>query len=371
MSAELSRRPRLLLVATELPPGPGGLGTHAHELALGLSRRGWEVRVLAPQAYVGAEERARFNAAQPYRVGTLEGGSVARRLRAFARLLAGWRPDVVVGSGSRALWAARVVAALLRAPLVAVAHGSEIIPPERAKRRLTVGALRAADAVISVSRYTAGLVRETAGPPRREVVIPNGADGERFHPGLDAGALRERLGLAGRRVILTVGRVCERKAQDVVIRALPEVARRVPGAVYLMAGLPERQRELAALAEELAVADRVRFAGPVPAAELPLYFNLADVFILPSRRARDGDVEGYGIAAVEAGLCGVPAVVSDSGGLPEAVRDGETGIVVPTDDPAATAGALLRLLEDEPAREGTWAHRMAEYDRVLREVAGW
>jgi phosphatidylinositol alpha-1,6-mannosyltransferase len=212
-------------------------------------------------------------------------------------------------------------------------------------------------------------------------VVPCGADAQRYYPGLDAGQLRKRLGIGERRVLLTVGQLSERKAQDVVIRALPALLRAHPELAYVMVGLPTRAQELEELARELGVRERVLVAGAVPADELPLYYSLADVFVLVSRRAQDGNVEGYGIVVAEAALCSVPAVVSRGCGLEEAVIEGRTALVVEPNDPCATAEAIGRLLADDGLRKemgdaarlyvlesGTWARRMAVYDRVLRRV---
>jgi phosphatidylinositol alpha-1,6-mannosyltransferase len=141
------------------------------------------------------------------------------------------------------------------------------------------------------------------------------------------------------------------------LQALPGVIQAVPELVYLMAGLPEQGERLQALVENLRIAENVRFAGAVSQAALPGYYNLADLFVMLSRPA-GGEVEGFGIAVVEAALCGVPAIVSSHGGLPETVLPGETGLVVPHGDPQAAAQAILRLLSDEPLRQ-----RMAEQAR--------
>jgi phosphatidylinositol alpha-1,6-mannosyltransferase len=229
---------------------------------------------------------------------------------------------------------------------------------------------------VAVSDYTAGLIR-AASRPRRLVVIPNAADGTRFRPGLDSSALRRRWNLGDARVLLTVGQVGERKAQDVVIRALPRILAARPDTVYVMVGLPRLQAAYGALAAELGVADRVRFVGMLPDEELPAAYNLADAFVLVSRRAADGDVEGYGIVVQEAALCGVPAVVSQGCGLTEAISEGQTGLSVPPDDPAATAAAVLALLDEptrqmmgrrarETARSATWSERVVAYDALLR-----
>ena len=244
---------------------------------------------------------------------------------------------------------------------------------------MTRRALESAATVIAVSEYTAGLIRAGA-RPRRLNVIPNAADGERFRPGLAADELRARWGVGVGPVVLTVGQVSERKAQDVIIHALPHILVERPDATYVMAGLPTLKEPLAALAAELGVAARVRFAGMVSDEELPLAYNLADVFALVSRRTAGGDVEGYGIVVQEAALCGVPAVVSRDCGLTEAIREGETGLSVPPDDPQATVAAVLALLNDEPRRRemgrrarelalaATWSGRITEYDRALRAV---
>ena len=165
-----------------------------------------------------------------------------------------------------------------------------------------------------------------------------------------------------------------------VIRALPRVLAAHPNVVYVMAGLPEKQAEYTALAQELGVAHALRFAGLVDDDDLPPLYNRADLFVLVSRRTSDGDVEGYGIVVQEAALCGLPAVVSRDCGLTEAIREGETGVSVPPDDPAATAAALIALLDDDAARrrmgdrarelaaQATWAERVADYDRLLRAL---
>jgi phosphatidylinositol alpha-1,6-mannosyltransferase len=341
------------------------------------------VRVLATQSYVPPAERDAFNRCQPFAITTLPERGAGNhwrlgRLRAIAAAVRADSPSILVASGQRALWMATAVQALYGQPWVAIGHGSEFIGRSFASAAFTRRALASATAVVAVSEYTAGLIRRAA-RPRRLVVIPNAADGERFHPGLDTASLRREWGIDGRPVLLTVGQVGERKAQDVVIRALPRILAAYPEAVYVMAGLPRRRAEFAALAEELGVADRVRFLGVVPDADLPAVYNLADLFVLVSRQTSD-DVEGYGIVVQEAALCAVPAVVSRDCGLTEAIREGVTGLSAPPDRPDATAEAVLALLGDESRRrrmgrearwlalEATWLERVADYDRVLRGI---
>jgi phosphatidylinositol alpha-1,6-mannosyltransferase len=183
------------------------------------------------------------------------------------------------------------------------------------------------------------------------------------------------------RLLITVGNVTPRKAQDVVVRALPRVLARIPDARYLLAGLPTDGERIRTIARECGVADRVHLLGRLDSARLTAALNAADVFVLTSRRTAAGDVEGYGIAAVEAALCGKPAIVSRGSGLEEAIVEGETGLAVPPDDPDAAADAAVALLSD-PARrramgerararalaEQTWERRIERYDAVLQRL---
>lgn len=382
MSAHAPLDRRLLLLSTEFPPGPGGIGAHACQLARGLTRLGWEVQVVSPQAYVDASARDAFNRRQDFAIRPLDERSAgpvwwAGRIKDVVGAIRAARPDILVATGGRALWLAAALSPALGLPWLAVGHGSEFLEDSRLRGRPTRWAVERATAVVAVSRYTAQLIEGIA-RPRRLVVIPNAADGERFRPGLDVAPLRRSLGLDGRRVLLTVGRVSERKAQDVVIRALPLIRERFPDVVYVVAGLPERQAAYRALAEQLGVAQSVIFTGVVADEELPAYFNLCDLFVLVSRRA-DGDVEGYGIVVQEAALCGKPAVVSRDCGLTEAIVEGVTGLSVPPDDPAATAEAVIALLQNETAQQmgrrarehaqrATWVQRIAEYDQLLQSI---
>jgi phosphatidyl-myo-inositol dimannoside synthase len=143
-----------------------------------------------------------------------------------------------------------------------------------------------------------------------------------------------------------------RKGQDTLIRALPAVREAVPDAALLLVGAGRFHDELTTLAVSLGVQDSVVFAGGVPHAELPAHFAAGDVFAMPCRTRRGGlDVEGLGIVFLEASATGLPVIVGDSGGAPDAVRDGETGFLVDGRDVSAVADRLVVLLRDEPLRQ--------------------
>lgn len=375
-----------LMVCSEFPPGPGGIGRHAHQLALELRRLGWSIAVLTAQDYAAEDEITRFNQSQPFPVTrflSARGGVLKPLQRAWliSRWMRRWSPDVVIASGQRSAWLLATV--IGRTPWLAVAHGTEFGVSSRWERPLVRWAFSKATGVASVSRYTRREMDLLGVAPRSCRVIPNGADPSRFpvRNEDDVRGLRRRMGLEQARILLTVGNVTDRKGQEVVIRAMPAILRRIPEAHYLMAGLPTEKQKLSALAEQLNVSDRVHFLGRVAEESLAGLLSSCDVFVMTSRRTATGDFEGYGIAVVEAACCGVPAVVSDSGGLPEAIADGETGLCVPEGDSHATAEAIATLLADEPRRramgeaakrraigEQTWSERARDYDLFLRDL---
>lgn len=379
---------RLLLITSEFPPGPGGIGVHAYQIAKHLNRQGWEVVVVTSQDYASSEEIDSFNTVQPFKVVQLKKipGAVPEavyRLAVIRHNIKLWQPDVLLGSGQRAVWLTALGARLHSRPWAAVGHGFEFGTKVFWERRLNRIFYSQADCAICVSNYTRSRMLGMGIRPRADTVIPNGADDEWFRP-LDEGriaAYRARLGLEGKKLLLTVGNVTERKGQDIVVRALPAIVESGIDCHYMMVGLPTLKEKLTDMAQDLGVSDRVHFLGRVDMDTLVEAYNACDVYLMTSRHSTTGDFEGYGIAAVEAALCGKPTVVSRGCGLEEAILPGETGLLVPEDDPQATATAVIRLLQDESfhrrlgdqgrqraLQEQTWGQCALHYAQVLESI---
>ncbi|WP_162795405.1 glycosyltransferase family 4 protein, partial [Nonomuraea lactucae] len=232
-----------------------------------------------------------------------------------------------------------------------------------------------ADVVTYLGEYTRARLA-TAIPPGKLVRLAPGVDTAVFHPEAEPGVAKARLGLAGRPVVACVSRLVPRKGQDRLIRAWPEVREAVPGAVLLLVGGGPDLRRLRRLARGQ---ESIRFTGTVPAADLPGYYAAADVFAMPCRTRLGGiDVEGLGIVFLEASASGLPVVAGASGGAPDAVRHGETGLVVDGADTGEVATALIGLLSDPErarklgaggrdwiAREWTWDLVAARFHALL------
>ncbi|GAB4581817.1 MAG: glycosyltransferase family 4 protein [Anaerolineales bacterium] len=175
--------------------------------------------------------------------------------------------------------------------------------------------------------------------------------------------------------LLTLSRLVPRKGIDTVLHTLPTLRKTFPTLNYLIGGKgPDRER-LETLANDLGVAQAVKFLGFIPDEEVPALYRKATIFVMPSREdLQASSVEGFGIVFLEASACGLPVVASNSGGIAEAVREGETGLLVPPDDPSALAQALYHLLTD-PGRcrrmgqaGRAWVEREMNWDRAGREM---
>jgi phosphatidylinositol alpha-1,6-mannosyltransferase len=181
----------------------------------------------------------------------------------------------------------------------------------------------------------------------RMVQLTPGVDDAVFHPGVDGTPVRVRHGLGDRPVVVCVSRLVERKGQDMLIRSLPLIHRRVPDAAVLIVGDGPQRADLERLVDELDLRRDVVFAGAKPWVETPPFFAAGDVFCMPTRTRKAGfEVEGLGIVYLEASACGLPVVAGDSGGAPDAVQPGVTGYVVNGRSREEIADRVATLLLD-------------------------
>jgi len=181
------------------------------------------------------------------------------------------------------------------------------------------------------------------------VKIAPGIDVDHFAPQPAAAQLRHELGLAEKKVIVSVGRLVHRKGQDTLIEALPEILTKIPEAHLLFIGDGPYREYLLKRSNELAVAEHITFIGRIRYADLPTYFCVGDIFAMPSRSRLAGlEVEGLGIVYLEASACGLAVIGGESGGAPDALIEGETGLAVDGTSPSAVAKAAIALLS-QPA----------------------
>ncbi|MDI5963535.1 glycosyltransferase family 4 protein [Streptomyces sp. SL13] len=372
---------KTLIVTNDFPPRPGGIQAFVHSMALRLDPG---KAVVYASTWKDRDAVAAFDAEQPFPVVRDRTTMLLPTARVTARAAGLLREH-----GCSSVWFGAAAPLGLMAPalrragarrLVATTHGHEAAWAQLpASRQLLRRIGEGTDTLTYLGEYTRSRIAAALTPAAaaRMVQLPPGVDETTFHPDSGGPALRERLGLTGRPVVVCVSRLVRRKGQDTLIRAMPEILRRVPDTVLLVVGGGPYAADLEKLAADTGVAAAVRFTGAVPWAQLPAHFGAGDVFAMPCRTRRGGlDVEGLGIVYLEASATGLPVVAGDSGGAPDAVLDGETGWVVRGDSPADTADRVATLLADPELRRrlGTrgraWVHDAWRWDLLASRLKG-
>lgn len=235
------------------------------------------------------------------------------------------------------------------ARIVALTHGHEVwwssvFPFSLAMRRIG----STTDALTYLGEFTRRAISQSLSTSAiaSMVKIAPGIDSEHFSP-VDSGRLKESLALRDKRVIVSVGRLVHRKGQDQLIEAMSAIIEEVPQAHLLLIGEGPYRKKLEKLVRDYGLVDRVSFIGRIQYEELPRYICIGEVFAMPSRsRFRGLEVEGLGIVYLEASACGLPVIAGSSGGAPDAVVEGVTGVVVNGLDSAAIAVAAIEMLKN-------------------------
>jgi len=240
-----------------------------------------------------------------------------------------------------------MVTRLIRRPLIIYAHGEEITAWRQANKfRAMVFTYRHADCVIANSEFTRNELLKLGVKPERIARVSPGVDLDRFRPGLYTKDLLESIGFKdGQKLILSVGRLNLRKGFDRVIRAIPRLLDDKIDVHYTIAGIGQDLDYLISLSESLHVSDRVHLLGHVSEADLPRWYNAANLFAMPNREIK-GDTEGFGMVFLEAAACGKASLAGRAGGTGGAVIDGETGLRVNGASLDEVTEALKRLLSN-------------------------
>lgn len=367
---------RAILHTSDYPPNDGGIARLCWEIATGLRRSGTPVQVIAPAPRNGTAKppspvpEVRVSHFRPWQ--ELASYRALCRRKGNGPVICGlWYPDGLLAQ-----------AAGVR-PRVILAHGAELMPTEAHWRRSLWGRMlrnvcESADLVVANSEYTRKLVIKKA-PRARVVALPLAVDHEHFSPGDRAEAVR-RFGLADKVVLSSVSRIHAYKGHDVVLRAMAAITERErKNMVYLIAGKGPHKDEVEGLATELGLTAQVRFLGFVPEEELPDLYRASDLFVLCTREAAEcQEVEGFGLVFLEAQACGTPVVGVRTGGIPDAVKEGDGGWLIEQDDVAGLTEILSQLVDDAAAfremgargrarveRECTWEYYMSRFCGAL------
>ncbi len=335
---------KTLLVTTDFYPSVGGVSTYWRGLGAHMTEDSWVV--LAPRLPAEREE-------------LVAGYAIYRRPLFNVYLKPQWLPlfwhiwrtvkrEHVERSVVRhilpvgtAVW---LLSYVIKIPYVVSTHGMDVTFALRSTRKafLARKILERAEYVLTVSRYTAEKLKQLGCGSEKIVMVQGCPDLTMI---TSSPELQDTTS-----ILLTVGRLVPRKGHEDVIRALPDVIKKVPDVRYVIIGSGPYRSELERIAHECGVAEYVDFLSGLSNEEIARWYMRCAVFIMPAKDI-DGDVEGFGIVYLEANAYGKPVIGGLSGGVSDAVLDGETGLLVNPGDRGEIADAAIRLLKDRDLAE--------------------
>lgn len=337
---------KLLLLTLDFPPGIGGIQTLLYELCQNFHK--FEPIVITP----GKGEEEKFDVSQPfkvYRVGLFSyGGTKLSKLfllilmfiKAFA-IFVREKIDIVLCSHVTVAMVGLALRYLYGRPYITYTYAMELLN----KSLMTTLVLHQADRVIVISEYTQSLVTNFGIPISRITNINPGTN-LKVKRDLDVSGVKKSCGLTGKKILLSVSRLEELyKGYDYVIKSLPLIKAKVPETHHVIVGEGWLKPYYQKLAENMGVIDDISFVGRVPDKELRKWYEICDVFVMVSRDSTiDGGAEGFGIVYLEANAYGKPVVGGRAGGVPDAIIDNVTGLLVNPENEVEIAEAIVRLL---------------------------
>ncbi|WP_019038880.1 glycosyltransferase family 4 protein [Psychroflexus tropicus] len=353
---------KILFLTSELPPQPGGIGNHAHQLARYFSNH-YEVTVIADQRSEDGKEEQEFDEQQDFSVSRVKRRrtlilTYLKRFFIARKLLK--KNDILLVSGKFPLWVGGVLSLSSNKPIVVIIHGSEVQLSNALARHLTDWSLKRLDHIIAVSRFTLQLIESLN--LEATTVIPNGFD----LPKTKVESSYDRNNKAIPLQLITVGNLTQRKGQHNVINVLPQLSQVYPDLIYHCVGIPTEINRLEKLAKALKVEQHVKFHGRVTEEEKFELLNQADVFMMLSEQTSTGDVEGFGIAILEANAMGLPAVGSLNCGIEDAIEDQLSGRLVNPHDVDQLVLAIKDIMNNQSqysAQAKVWSEHFT-WDRI-------
>lgn len=335
---------RILIVTSEFPPQPGGIGTHAYHLALALNNQGYTVIVVTDQRSEDGLLETIYDEQLPFTVRRIKKQS-PRMIMYINRVYTIYKSlhdvNYVIASGKFSLWAVALCTWFKKRFTLAVVHGTEVNLASKVNRELVEMALKRFDKVVAVSNYTKGLLDHL---DMEVSVIPNGVVLREWQ---NDDVTTETDKLSGNPKLITVGRVSDRKGQGDVVALLPELLKQFPELHYHCIGIAMESAPIIEEAKRLGVRDHVSFHGVLPEQMLKQFLKQSDIFMMLSKPGKNGDVEGFGIAILEANAMGVPAIGAFGSGVEDAICNEKSGLLVPLGNGQALGNAIGVILKNK------------------------
>jgi len=327
----LSGSDNYLIITTEFPPGPGGIGNHAYNLAKFLKLNEINVTVLAVSDFVSEDEKKEFDRKQDFKIIRFE--RYNSKLRTYRERISLIRKKVreenysnIIFSGMSSLMSLLLLRRLKsNSNFISIAHGGEINAKSFFEKTIVNRALKNSDLIIPVSRYSGTKIDGNIDRKKMHV-IPNGFDLDMSEVIQLKAKVRKEINGAVR--LVSVGSIWPRKGHHNVLNALPEIISDHPGTTYDIVGRESDTSLCRKYFNDEKLKDSIKIHGQISNENMYAVLNSSDIFILLSETQPGGDFEGFGIAVIEANYFGLPSIGSLDSGMEDSVKDGESGILV-------------------------------------------
>ncbi len=366
---------KLLFVTHNFPPMKGGIPNFSLQVCRGLSGLGLDVLVLTGV-------KSMEHSSETFSVVNFRENPYLRKARRFSihkhlkKAILQFKPEALfLASIHPYAFFVERLCRQYQIPFAVALHGLDILRIIKKDRLLPFEAwaarrtLNNANTLIAHTDYVANLARKLTGRDLAVDIIPSGVDSEFYKPGAgDRLNLCSRLGISHDDpfLLLSVSVLGPRKGHVQVFKALEMLKDKYPQLFYLIAGSGAGRENLEREVTERKLNDRVFFLGRISSDELLKSYQSSDLFILTSRTLQGTDIEGFGVVYLEANACGLPVIAGNTGGVPGAVKDGETGLLVDPENPEEIANAIEKLMTDAELQK-----TMGENGRKWAEELDW
>jgi len=370
---------KILFISTEFPPGPGGIGNHAWNLAKNLNTQ-VDVDVLTVSDYADKIECKSFDKIEKFKITRFKRISfssftyIYRIIKLILTINQNNYSHCIL-SGFFSLIVTPIICIINKDIIkVGVLHGSELIQKTIIPQIILNNALKKLDVIISVSNFTNQLIPIEISQNQKRIIIPNGVDknlltlkSDRINP----------IKLEGYPCLLTVGSITNRKGQINLIKAIPEIIIKYPNAHYHCVGLPIEKEELILEMNKQKVKKYVTLHGAIAYDQLSNIYKQADILVMLSGNKNESCVEGFGIAILEANLFGVPALGSKNTGIEDAIVHNKTGLLTDPYSIEEILNGINLLLQKRVefstnaykwALEHSWSNISNQYLKAIRNV---
>ncbi len=357
---------RILIISSEFPPLPGGIGNHAYNLGENLSKRNYMVNVLTDHRDVLKDKSfdsvLNFKVYRTKRYKLILWSYIKRFLMAFSLVKSN---DTIILSGKFSLWLGGVLSLFFNRKFIGVVHGSELNLNNKNARDFTKHCLKRFDRIIAVSSYTKSFLPSIDTPV---IIINNGFNIYSEKRKQYSHVKRKEISL------ITVGNLTQRKGQHNLIRAIPLLKKHFSKVTYHIVGIPTDQLRIEALAQNLELLDSIQIHGMVTEVRKTELLLDSDIFVMLSEEIKSGDIEGFGIAILEGNHLGIPAIGAKGTGVEDAISENYSGFLVNSRDEKEVTQAILKIMEHHEAfsqqsilwaEKFSWSNIVEQYIKVI------